>query len=139
MESVRKCLIFDADDTLWENNIFFEGAIEEFLDVLSDIICPEHRVARDRDCVRALLMAIELESIPLNGYGSQHFLNSLRETFRRIHDGSDGAVHLQAIDAIGDRLRSHPVKLMPGVEGILERLRQRHRLMLLTKGDVQEQ
>ena len=25
-------LIFDADDTLWENNVHFERAIEDFLD-----------------------------------------------------------------------------------------------------------
>jgi putative hydrolase of the HAD superfamily len=132
-------LIFDADDTLWENNIFFEAAIEEFLEVLAGVICPEHPVARDRDCVRNLLMEIELESIPLNGYGSQHFINSLKETFRRIHNGADGSVYLQAIDQIGDRLLQHPVRLMPGVENILEHLRQHNRLMLLTKGDVMEQ
>jgi len=42
-------LLIDADDTLWENNIYFEDAFEEFVDYLkhSSMSAPEIRVVLD--------------------------------------------------------------------------------------------
>ena len=138
-QTERKCLIFDADDTLWENNIYFEAAIDEFLDLIGDLIGPASPIAPHRRAVLDLLNAIELESIPRCGYGSCHFVDSLRETFRRVYTGTDGVELLRGIDAIGDRLIHHPVDLIPDVSSTLETLRHNHRLMLFTKGDVEEQ
>lgn len=135
----RRCLIFDADDTLWENNIYFEAAIEEFFDLIADFIGPTSIIAPHRQAVLDLLNAIELESIPRCGYGSCHFVASLRETFRRVYRGTDGVEHLRGIDRIGERLLHHPIDVMPEVASTLEALRPRYRLMLFTKGDAQEQ
>ena len=125
-------LIFDADDTLWENNIYFEKSLEEFLTLLQP-------VTRDRLRVRNLLNEIERESIPLRGYGSLNFIGALEETFRRLYAGQDGVAYLDAIRQIGDRLLHHSIDLLPGVLPTLQLLRRRHRLMLFTKGDAQEQ
>jgi len=129
---MKKCLIFDADDTLWENNIYFERAIEEFL----ELILP---IAPKRECVLGVLNEVEKESIPLWGYGSRNFINSLVETFRRLYGEHDGAGYLSAIEQIGERLLNHPMDIIPGVSSTLESLRERYRLMLFTKGDVEEQ
>ncbi len=125
-------LLFDADDTLWENNIYFEKALEEFLILLQP-------VTRDRLRVRNLLDEIERESIPRRGYGSMNFIGALEETFRQIYEGKDGVAYLDAIRRIGNRLLHHPIDLLPGVLPTLQLLRRCHRLMLFTKGDAEEQ
>jgi putative hydrolase of the HAD superfamily len=139
MPKTSRCLIFDADDTLWENNIYFEAAIEEFFHLTRDFVGPHNSIAADRKAVLDLLNELEVESIPKRGYGSRHFVNSLRETFRRIYRGPDGAEHYRAIDQIEHRLVSHPMEIMPGVSSALETLRLQYRLMLFTKGDFEEQ
>jgi len=149
-QACKKCLIFDADDTLWENNIYFEAAIEEFLSLIGNIVSPANSISSngpvgpDRQQVLNVLNEVERESIPQWGYGSRHFINSLKETFRRILGESNGvakngAGHLGAIEEIGERLLHHPIDVMPGVISTLETLRGRYRLMLFTKGDFQEQ
>ena len=129
---MQNWLIFDADDTLWENNIYFEKALEEFLILMEPVT---------RDClrVRNLLNEIERESIPRRGYGSLNFISSLEETFRRLYEGQDGGAYLEAIRRIGGRLLNHPIDLLPGVSPSLQLLRRSARLMLFTKGDPQEQ
>ena len=129
---MRNWLIFDADDTLWENNIYFGKAVEEFLILMQPVT---------RDClrVRNLLDEVERENIPLRGYGSLNFISSLEETFRRLYEGQDGVAYREAIRLIGERLLIHPIDLLPGVLPTLQILRRNSRLMLFTKGDSQEQ
>jgi len=130
--AVNKCLIFDADDTLWENNIYFLRAIEEFLDLIAPL-------APDRSGVLQVLSEVEKELIPQGGYGTRNFLRALLETFHRFYSGPDGRAYFQGMEQIGERLRSHPLELLPGVASILQTLRHSHRLMLFTKGDPEEQ
>jgi putative hydrolase of the HAD superfamily len=125
-------LIFDADDTLWENNIYFERAIEEYVALLAP-------VAPDQREVERVLSEVEHEYIPLRGYGTRNFIDSLHETFRRFHSGTDGREFSLAIEAIGERLLRHPVEPMPGVATTLATLQERHRLLCFTKGDREEQ
>jgi putative hydrolase of the HAD superfamily len=129
---IFETLIFDADDTLWENNIYFLRAVEEYLDLLAPI-------ASDRREVYRVLCEVEHECIPLRGYGSRNFIDSLHVVFRRLYSGSDGHDFSLAIEAIGERLLSHPVEPMPGVAATLEALREHHRLLVFTKGDHAEQ
>ena len=126
------CLIFDADDTLWENNIYFQRAVQDFLDLVAPF-------APDRRQALHLLTQIERESIPQRGYGTRNFLDSLRETFLRLYTGDDGVAYLRGIEEIGDRLYHHDIELLPGVAATLELLQPRYRLLLFTKGDREEQ
>ena len=73
----RQHLIFDADDTLWENNIHFERAIEDFMDYLS-------HSSLSRDEVRAVLDEIEIANFRVHGYGSSAFSRNLRATYERL-------------------------------------------------------
>jgi putative hydrolase of the HAD superfamily len=136
---MKYCLIFDADDTLWENMVHFESAIEDFLALVAEFIHPAKLGGLSREEVLDVLNELEKESIPIRGYGSRHFVNSLKDTFRHLHAGGEAGVYLDAIDAIGERLLNHPVQVRPGVTDTLDLLRGRHRLMLFTKGDVAEQ
>jgi putative hydrolase of the HAD superfamily len=121
-------LIFDADDTLWENNIYFERAIDAFLEYLA-----HSRFTHDE--VRDLLGEIERK----HGYGSYAFARSLEETFRTLAERDVSDEDVAYIHGLAEEIRRHPLELLPGVEPTLAALMTRHRLLLLTKGQADEQ
>jgi putative hydrolase of the HAD superfamily len=125
-------LIFDADDTLWENNVLFERVIEDFLTWLEN---PTMRRAE----VRAVLDDIEAANAVSHGYGAKMLLRSLHDCFERIAERPAGAEERSAIDGLAAALIDHKVELIPGVADTLARLGERHSLLLLTKGDAEEQ
>lgn len=133
---IPRCLIFDADDTLWENNIYFQHAIEEFLALVSPF-------APEACHVRELMLRVEQECIPNGGYGTRTFIYALKETCCRLYQQTnarkDPAVYLRKIEEIGVRLLCHPLDLRPGVAETLEAVREDFRLMVFSKGDYQEQ
>ena len=59
-------LIFDADDTLWENNIYFERAFDAFVDFL------DHSSLNSAQ-IRDVLNEIEILNSRIHGYGSLNF------------------------------------------------------------------
>jgi putative hydrolase of the HAD superfamily len=128
----RQVLIFDADDTLWENNILFERVIEDFLDWL------EHPNL-DRSEIREILNDIEAANAVAHGYGSKVFLRSLGDCFARLRERPASAAEGRRIEELVVALTEHRVELIPGVAQTLQQLGARHDLLLLTKGDAQEQ
>ncbi|MER7129002.1 HAD family hydrolase [Streptosporangium saharense] len=125
-------LVFDADDTLWENNVLFERVIDDFLDWL------EHPTL-DRAALRAVLNDIEAANTAVHGYGSRVFLRSLGECFERLNERPVTERERRRIDELAVALVEHRVELVPGVAETLLDLGARHRLLLLTKGDPGEQ
>ncbi|HVU69514.1 MAG TPA: HAD family hydrolase [Ktedonobacteraceae bacterium] len=121
-------LLIDADDTLWENNIYFEQAVHEFIAFL------DHSSLQP-DEVRAVLNEIEHEM----GYGSVNFTRSLLATYRRLAERALTDEDLERVRAFGAAIARHPIEVMSGVEETLTYLAARHRLILLTKGDEEEQ
>ncbi|MGW1378489.1 HAD family hydrolase [Streptomyces sp. NPDC002446] len=125
-------LIFDADDTLWENNVIFERVIDEFLDWM---VHPE----LDRAGVRAVLDGIEAANAPTLGYGSRVFLHSLGECVARLRGRAATAEESARISGWAAAFAGDRVELIPGVAETLAELARRHELLLLTKGDTEEQ
>jgi putative hydrolase of the HAD superfamily len=125
-------LIFDADDTLWENNIYFERAIEEFLDFLA-------HATLSRAQVRAVLDEIELANAGAHGYGSAAFARNLRQTYERLAGEHLREDDLETVMAFGLRILSQPIEVIDGVEATLSELATRHDLNMLTKGQADEQ
>ena len=121
-------LLIDADDTLWENNIYFEQAIHAFIEFL------DHSSLTPAE-VRAVLDEVE----QLMGYGSANFTNSLVETYRRLAEKDLRDEDIWHIRQFGEQIRSHPLQFLDGVEETLDYLSARHDLILLTKGDREEQ
>lgn len=121
-------LLIDADDTLWENNIYFERAIHAFITFLNHSrLTPQE--------VRAVLDDVER----LMGYGSVNFTRSLVETYRRLAERDLEDEDVQQVRQFGEQIRSHPMQLLDGVKETLDYLSARHDLALLTKGDFEEQ
>ncbi|WP_431951767.1 HAD family hydrolase [Actinacidiphila sp. bgisy167] len=125
-------LVFDADDTLWENNVVFERIIEDFLDWV------DHPVL-DRSQIRALLNEIEAANAVVHGYGSKVFLRSLGELLERLRERPVTPAERRRVEELAVAFVEHKVELMPGVASTLEELGSRHELLLLTKGDDEEQ
>jgi putative hydrolase of the HAD superfamily len=125
-------LVFDADDTLWSNNVRFERVISDYLDWL------DHPTL-DRATLHAMLMDIERANAAVHGYGSVVFLRSLHDLFQRLFDRPADERERTEITELAAALRDHRVDLMPGVADTLRELGTRHRLALLTKGQPDEQ
>ena len=125
---MRYHLLIDADDTLWENNIYFEQAIHAFIAFLDHSrLTPEE--------VRTVLDDVER----LMGYGTVNFTRSLVETYRRLAERDFQDEDVQKVRQFGEQIRSHPLQLIAGVKETLDYLLERHDLVLLTKGDLEEQ
>jgi putative hydrolase of the HAD superfamily len=127
-----RVLVFDADDTLWENNVLFERVIDDFLDWLA-------HPTLDRAEIRATLDDIERANAVAHGYGSKVFLRSLGECLEKLRARPATDRERREIDELAAALVGHTVELMPGVAATLDELATRHELLLLTKGERAEQ
>lgn len=127
-----QALLIDADDTLWENNIYFERAIAQFISFLN------HQ-SYTAEQVRAILNEVERECILKHGYGMHSFAHALVDTFERISlEPITPELH-QKIVGFAHSIADHPVEILPGVPETLQYLCGKHHLILLTKGAVREQ
>lgn len=131
-ESMRQHLIIDADDTLWENNIYFERAFDEFAAFLahSTLTAPQ---------VRTVLDEIERANAKLHGYGSRNFGRNLRQCYERLAERAIREDDLQCVMRFAEAILEQPIEVIDGVPDTLAYLTERHELTLFTKGDAEEQ
>jgi putative hydrolase of the HAD superfamily len=130
--SASQNLLIDADDTLWENNIYFERAIADFISFLN------HRERSPAE-VREILNEVERDCIVSHGYGLKSFAHALVRTFERISVEPITPELHGAIHGFAHTIASQPIQLLGDVENTLEYLAGRHRLVVVTKGDPHEQ
>jgi putative hydrolase of the HAD superfamily len=125
-------LLIDADDTLWENNIYFERAIARFISFLN-----HHEFSAEQ--VREVLNGVERECIVTHGYGLHSFAHALVATFERlsVHPVTP-ELHVQ-VRSFAASIENHPIEFISEVPKTLEYLSGRHRLILVTKGNLPEQ
>ncbi|MBI1768485.1 MAG: HAD family hydrolase [Bacteroidetes bacterium] len=126
-----KIIAFDADDTLWDNELYFRETENRFCALLEDYL-PQHSVERE-------LLQTELKNISLYGYGIKAFMLSMIETAIRISDKNVRADAIERIIGFGQELLNKPVNLIDGVEEVLKSLKTKYRLVLATKGDLLDQ
>ncbi len=125
-------LLIDADDTLWENNIYFERAIADFISLLN-----HHHYTPDE--VRHVLYDVERVNIQQHGYGMHSFANALVICFEKLSvDLVNPELH-ETICRIAYKIAEHPMEFLPYVPETLSELSQRHRLFMVTKGNITEQ
>ncbi len=128
----RQTLLVDADDTLWENNLFFEQAIAEFID-------RTERLGYSAAYVRRILNEIEKRNIRQHGYGVGSFRRSLEETYRRLAGEMARSDEWAWIRHRAREIEHAPPRILEGVPETLAFLARRHRLILFTKGEPAEQ
>jgi putative hydrolase of the HAD superfamily len=125
-------LLIDADDTLWENNIYFERAIAKFISYLN------HREYTPEQ-VRAVLNDVERECIVSHGYGLISFAHALMRTFEQLAVEPVTPEQHERIHSFAHAVAEHPVEIINGVPETLQYLSEKHHLILVTKGNVTEQ
>ena len=125
-------LLIDADDTLWENNIYFEQAIANFISFLN------HREFSPEQ-VRGVLNEVERECIVSHGYGLHVFEHALVRTFEQLSVESITPARHETILGLTHAIAEQPIEVRPGVRETLPYLAGRHRLILMTKGALNEQ
>ena len=128
----RQTLLIDADDTLWENNIFFEQAIERFIDLLEPF-------GFQREYCRKILNETERRNVRQHGYGVASFGRSLEETYLKLAGNMAKRETMAQISLMVSELEAIPPKILDGVPETLAYLSQNHRLILFTKGQPAEQ
>jgi putative hydrolase of the HAD superfamily len=130
----EQTLLLDADDTLWENNIYFERAIAAFISCLD-----HHEYSPDE--VRLKLNEVERETILAHGYGVSSFRQSLITCFERLSHSEDHftASKRELVAGFAQSVIDQEIELLPGVALTLPELGSRHRLILVTKGNHAEQ
>ena len=129
---MRQFLLIDADDTLWENNIYFERAFEEFARFL------DHSSMTPRE-VREVLDQIEEANNKIHGYGSANFARNLRQCYQRLAEREVREEDLRAAMGFAERILECPMEVIEDVPETLEYLSARHDLTLFTKGHPEEQ
>jgi putative hydrolase of the HAD superfamily len=129
---LSQTLLIDADDTLWENNIYFERAIARFISFLN-----HHEFSPEQ--VREVLNEVERECVVKHGYGLISFGHALVDTFERLSvQPVTPELHAQ-IASFAHSIADHPIEFLPEVPGTLQYLSECHRLILVTKGAIAEQ
>ena len=128
----RQTLLIDADDTLWENNVYFERAIANFISFLN-----HHE--RSPAEVREILNDVERDCIVSHGYGLHSFAHALVKTFERLSVEPLTPALRETIHGFARVIAAQPVQILPHIEETLHCLSNRHQLILVTKGDFAEQ
>src|SRR5579859_2574063 len=130
---VPQNLLIDADDTLWENNVYFERTIADFIERLNH----QHLSPRE---VRLFLNDVERETILERGYGSHSFAHSLVKCFERLAAKPITPELHEFIWGFAHRVSTADLELIPGVPETLKYLNGRgHHLVVMTKGNITEQ
>ncbi|WP_027075421.1 HAD family hydrolase [Maribacter antarcticus] len=126
-----KVIGFDADDTLWVNETYFREAEEQFATLLEPY---ETKNKIDQE-----LFKMEMKNLALYGYGIKGFMLSMIESALELSNNEIPQATLLKLLDIGKQMIAHPVDILEDVEAVLEQLKGKYRLIVLTKGDLLDQ
>ena len=126
-----KVIAFDADDTLWVNETYFRDAEKKFAKILSKYET-ENKVDQE-------LFKIEMKNLELYGYGIKGFVLSMIECALKLSNYSISQHEIDKILTIGKEMLNKPIELLEGVEEVLEKLHDKYKLIVATKGDLLDQ
>lgn len=131
MEKALTTIGFDADDTLWHNERFFQLTQAHFTELLAD--------HADRDHLLDRLLAAEKRNIRHYGYGIKGFTLSMIETAIEVTEDRVPASVIRQLVEAGQDMLAHPIELLPHAREAIEAVADTHRVILITKGDLIDQ
>ena len=126
-----KTIAFDADDTLWHNEPYFDEAQARFSELFQDFASHQE--------ILGMILNHQVKNLPLYGFGIKAFTLSMIETALQITDHNISGKGIEQIITIGKDLLQKPVELLPNVEDVLQELKGKYKLIVATKGDLKDQ
>ena len=126
-----KTIAFDADDTLWHNEPYFDEAQAKFCELFQDFASKQE--------ILQLILNHQVTNLPLYGFGIKAFTLSMIEAALELTNHQINGNSIEKIIAIGKDLLQKPVELLPNVTEILEQLKGKYKLVVATKGDLKDQ
>ena len=126
-----KIIAFDADDTLWHNEPYFDEAQERFCVLFQDYASHQE--------ILGLILNHQVNNLPLYGFGIKAFTLSMIETALELTNHEISGKGIEQILAIGKNLLQKPIELLPNIISVLERLKGKYKLVVATKGDLKDQ
>jgi putative hydrolase of the HAD superfamily len=126
-----KVLAFDADDTLWVNEPYFQETEKKFCTLLEEFM-PAHQLSRE-------LLTIEIDNLKLYGYGVKGYILSMIEAAIKVTGRTISIKEIEKIIDFGKDLLNEPIELLEQVEEVLTSLQDKYRLVVATKGDLLDQ
>jgi putative hydrolase of the HAD superfamily len=126
-----KVIAFDADDTLWVNEPYFQENEKKFCALLEDYL-PHHSIMQE-------LYKTEMQTLSLYGYGIKGFVLSMIETALRISNNNVSIDIIEKIIQYGKDQMERPIEMLDGMEEALNKLKKKYRLVVATKGDLVDQ
>ena len=127
----KKVIAFDADDTLWHNEPYFDEAQERFCHLFQDFASSQE--------ILGLILNHQIKNLPLYGFGIKAFTLSMIESALQLTNHQITGKGIEQIMAIGKDLLQKHVELLPEVENVLQQLNGTHKLIVATKGDLKDQ
>ena len=126
-----KVIGFDADDTLWVNEPFYQEVEKKFCQIMKPYLIEKETSAE--------LFKTEMQNLEIYGYGAKGFLLAMIETALRATNGKISTLEINKIIEIGKTLLTMPIHILAGVEEVLQKLQGQYKLILVTKGDLLDQ
>lgn len=126
-----KVIAFDADDTLWVNEPYFQETEQKFCELMAPYLS-RHGLSQE-------LFKTEIENLKLYGYGIKGYILSMIEAALTISENTISNEVIAKIIQYGKELLEHPIELLDGVEDTLEALKGKYKLVMATKGDLLDQ
>jgi putative hydrolase of the HAD superfamily len=129
-------IAFDADDTLWDNEIFFRESEHEFCKLINS-----HNPNLTEKEIMPVLFDNEVGNLSIYGFGVKSFVLSAIETAGKLLNNDVPYSIISSIVQIGRNQLMQPVTLLADVEDTLKRLKEsgKYRLVVATKGDLLDQ
>ena len=126
-----KIIAFDADDTLWHNEPYFDEAQAKFCELFADYASNQE--------ILQLILSHQVKNLPLYGFGIKAFVLSMIESALELTNHQISGNGIEKIIKIGKDLLQKPVELLPEVEDVLQQLKGKYKLVVATKGDLKDQ
>jgi putative hydrolase of the HAD superfamily len=126
-----KIIAFDADDTLWHNEPYFDEAQAKFCELFSNYASNQE--------ILQLILNHQVKNLPLYGFGIKAFVLSMIESALELTNYQISGNGIEKIIKIGKDLLQKPVELLPEVEDVLQQLKGKYKLVVATKGDLKDQ
>lgn len=126
-----KIIAFDADDTLWHNEPYFDEAQAKFCELFADYASKQE--------ILQLILSHQVKNLPLYGFGIKAFTLSMIDSALELTNHQISGQGIKKIIDIGRDLLQKPVELLPEVEDVLQQLKGKYKLVVATKGDLKDQ